>query len=134
MTRKNVEVDKLVMMLVSFMLKDDGIVMVYSRPCINIILWEFITMGREYDMYVYIECSILTWKIENAIVVSALSLVSSPTLKMSMPQLLDCSTIWNVEEISFYYLFLHILLSPKRPPTNSRKSTYSEMSDFIISD
>ena len=51
LTRKNVEVDKLVMMLVSFMLKDDGIVMVYSRPYINIILWEFITMGREYDMY-----------------------------------------------------------------------------------
>ena len=84
--------------------------------------------------YVYIEYSILTWKIENAIVVSALSLVSSPTLKMSMPQLLDCSTIWNVEEISFYYLFLHVLLSPKRPPTNSRKSTYSEMSEFIIID
>ena len=50
LTRKNVEVDKLVMMLVSFMLKDD-IVMVYYGPYINIILWEFITMGREYDMY-----------------------------------------------------------------------------------
>ncbi len=37
----------------------------------------------------------LTWKMENAIAVSALSWVSSPTLKMSMPQLFDWSRICN---------------------------------------